>query len=408
MKRNDITNIEELLSCYIDDELSQRERTEVKRLIRNDKSVGKKLSEMQKQKELLNSLPTAAAPTGLLDNVKAMLTKEFVDEFIKGPKLKVPKRTKVVLEKPIEKIARPEQPVKQPQPVAEKQREKIVPPKKSVTQIAASKVYAQQTKQYNEYGDKPAGARDLLFRKMRTAAVLAIFLGSFGWVIYSIISPPHTDKPEMAANPKVKLEPAYKPPQVAKNIENEPVYSAPFNASLNLTTRKSIEVNDYLVNAIFRLGLLDYTIPKRQPDKTSYNINCNSEAIIALVKDMSKVWDKLGTASMKVSGETVDLTAMIDGVTAEQAVAVLKENDRSKRINIAKDFALANAIEKSISSQNSIASTTDNKKPPTEPSTVIEPILTKSQLPKYTENTESPKNTDQTKTATLTIIVIGL
>ena len=182
----------------------------------------------------------------------------------------------------------------------------------------------------------------------------------------------------------------------------------PFNASLQLRTRQPIEVVNYLQNAIFRHGLLDHTIPKRQGNKTSYNISSSPEAIIAFVTDMSKVWNKLDTASMKVFGESVDITAMIDDVTTEQAVAVLKENDHEKRIDSAKDFALANAIAKSISNQNLIASNADNTNLPTELSTAVKPILTKPQLPKYPENTEYRENTDQTQTATLTITVIGL
>ena len=37
------TDIDELLSCYVDGELSERGRTEVKRLIQHDESVAAKL-----------------------------------------------------------------------------------------------------------------------------------------------------------------------------------------------------------------------------------------------------------------------------------------------------------------------------------------------------------------------------
>jgi len=39
MNEGHITDIEELLSCYIDGELSERGRTEVKRLIQHERKV---------------------------------------------------------------------------------------------------------------------------------------------------------------------------------------------------------------------------------------------------------------------------------------------------------------------------------------------------------------------------------
>ena len=74
------TDIEELLSCYVDGELSERGRTEVKRLIQHDESVAAKLLRMEKQKQLLNSLPIASAPVGLVEDIKGRLAKRPISE----------------------------------------------------------------------------------------------------------------------------------------------------------------------------------------------------------------------------------------------------------------------------------------------------------------------------------------
>jgi len=69
-------DIDELLSCYIDGELSDRGRTETKRLIRHDKNIAAKLGKLRKQKQLLNCLPVAPAPEGLLQKINVSLNRK--------------------------------------------------------------------------------------------------------------------------------------------------------------------------------------------------------------------------------------------------------------------------------------------------------------------------------------------
>ncbi|MHC4734051.1 MAG: anti-sigma factor family protein, partial [Planctomycetota bacterium] len=69
-------NIEELLNSYIDGELTEREQTEVKRLISHDAQVAQRLRELQTSKILVSSLPRAEAPDRILDGVKASLETE--------------------------------------------------------------------------------------------------------------------------------------------------------------------------------------------------------------------------------------------------------------------------------------------------------------------------------------------
>jgi len=75
-------DIDELLSCYIDGELSERGRTEIKRLIRHDRNIAAKLGKLRKQKQLLNCLPVAPAPEGLLQEINVSLnSKPAADRY---------------------------------------------------------------------------------------------------------------------------------------------------------------------------------------------------------------------------------------------------------------------------------------------------------------------------------------
>ncbi len=70
--------IEELLNSYIDGELTEREKTEVQRLISHDTQVAQRLRELQTSKMLVSSLPREEAPALILDEVKASLETEVL------------------------------------------------------------------------------------------------------------------------------------------------------------------------------------------------------------------------------------------------------------------------------------------------------------------------------------------
>ena len=78
MNHIDRPELEELLSAYIDDELSERQRTQVKRLIEHDYKIAEDLRYLEKQKELLAALPVAPAPVDMLNGVRAAVDRKAV------------------------------------------------------------------------------------------------------------------------------------------------------------------------------------------------------------------------------------------------------------------------------------------------------------------------------------------
>lgn len=66
-------NIDELLNSFIDGELTQRQHTEVQRLITHDAQIAQRLQELEKCKMLVNSLPRAQAPAEMANEIKASL-----------------------------------------------------------------------------------------------------------------------------------------------------------------------------------------------------------------------------------------------------------------------------------------------------------------------------------------------
>lgn len=70
---NKNTKIEELLNSYLDGELSQRELTEVRRLVDRDESVACRLRELERCRLLVSSLPPAEPPAELVSGIQKLL-----------------------------------------------------------------------------------------------------------------------------------------------------------------------------------------------------------------------------------------------------------------------------------------------------------------------------------------------
>ena len=64
-------SIDELLNGFVDGELTTRQEAEVRRLIENDPQIAQQVQQLQKCKLLINSLPVAKAPVGMLGDIKA-------------------------------------------------------------------------------------------------------------------------------------------------------------------------------------------------------------------------------------------------------------------------------------------------------------------------------------------------
>ncbi len=73
-------HIDELLSGYLDDELTPREKTQLRRLLTNDPSIARRLEQIQRIRGLYRALPVAQAPPDLRDRVTALLERRTLLE----------------------------------------------------------------------------------------------------------------------------------------------------------------------------------------------------------------------------------------------------------------------------------------------------------------------------------------
>lgn len=73
-------DIEELMNAVVDGQATQRQQTELKRLMLHDISISEKLARMQRQKQILNALPVEPAPAQLAQDIRAALERRLILE----------------------------------------------------------------------------------------------------------------------------------------------------------------------------------------------------------------------------------------------------------------------------------------------------------------------------------------
>ncbi len=333
-------DIDELLSCYIDGELSDRGHTEVKRLIQHDKNIAAKLGELQKQKQLLNCLPIEPAPEGLLQSINVSLNTKssedryFIDtDHLAGARHLLLRRvlTAAAMFVLVGALA-----------------------------LVVFSVIMPGTASRKGVAISPAGSS--LDQGPATGAIVA--------------SAPATQE----AIPD----------------------SYPFRAALELATYDSIAINGFIAKAIYNNGLVDNTIPKRQATSSSYHITCTTDQIVTLMGDLETVWDKCHRASLTVYDEVADSGIMIDNITSAQAITVFAQDKSDDRIEMAKNFADFNALIRDGGNAGSSFALSPPKEP-TEfiPSIPIKPELTRpEQSPVPTDKVQSGQSVNLIITVT--------
>lgn len=71
-------DIDELISLYLDDQATERQQTELKRLMQHDSSIAERMDDLRKQQQLLNALPIEPAPASLADDVRAAMERKLI------------------------------------------------------------------------------------------------------------------------------------------------------------------------------------------------------------------------------------------------------------------------------------------------------------------------------------------
>lgn len=265
----------ELISGYIDGQLTPRQITELKRLLAHDPQCQQELEAMERQQRLLQSLPVECAPAGLTQEIQSALERQF----ILGGSVR--------------------------------------------------------------HSDK-VGKWGLRLRKTAAAAAMILLpLLALSAVVYTILQPteqmPNTSSGLVAAIEKGA--PAASPELL-------------FSAVLQFQTNQPIAANDFIEKKIHTLGLMNFTTPGRQSDRTSYKIVCSRKYVEGLVGELADLWSHSEKASYALLDTSTKQPVRVDGIDAQQALAMIRLADISTAAKLAQNMSEQNT-QKALAKANS-------------------------------------------------------
>ena len=279
----DTPEYEEMLSRYIDDRASERERTEVKRLAANDEAFAKRLTQMKNQKALLNNLPVSSAPAWLTEEIKLSLERklllnkqpDFTDEAAGHRNLLFKRFAAAAI---------------------------ILVLFGSLVYIVmqaftpASDLYKDQT--LARKFDKPDPVEKTLAKT-------------------------HVD---------TVVKEAYK--------DQTPV----FTASLDILSADPAGMNNYITKVAYIYDIEDNIFKDAQGDKTSYHVTANVDQVRSLVSELAAVWEECKNTKLTTYSISGQNDIVIDNISAAQISAIFKQDNLSDRISVARDFSDFNAV----------------------------------------------------------------
>ncbi len=286
----DKNKLDELLNAYMDGQLSQRRRTEMKRLLLHDPEIEARLTELEKIRLLTAAVPIAEAPPGLVENIKAKLERRTLigsnsrdfDEH-EGAKQLLWRRAI------------------------------------SIAAIVALCV-ALAGVVYTIVGPRPSGDEKVV---------------SENWMNEEIPMP-------QAARAARNKAAAQAPPVVA--AAQQPQLPKRFSGRLELNTATFAGVDAFVKRALLDNGIVLIELPVIETEKGVYNLRCSRSTLSLFVADLAAIWDKFDSVTLRVETGQPGRDVIVSNVTAKQINEIVAETDLAKSIQLAKNTAALNTL----------------------------------------------------------------
>ncbi len=272
-------NIDDLLNGYVDGELSERKYTELKRMLLHDPELAARVSQLKKQKQLLNSLPIEKAPQGLLDDVVSSLERKLI-----------------------------------------------------LHEYSAASIESEGIKHLMFRRALTAAVIMVLFGG----------LGGLIFKIVSPVHPTNNNEVAVAdevyevdfTGGTTRL--ADKPEAIASD---RPV----FIAKLNLETEHAITMNSFIKKLIFTHNLNDSVDPPENYGTSStVRFECGIDSIVELLADFQVEWGRCKQANLSVFDHVVKKMIVIENISQSQLMEIFTEDKFYTRMQKAKEYEISN------------------------------------------------------------------
>lgn len=282
---NKNSNIDELLNGFIDEELTIRQLTELRRLISNNADILKRLDELRKCKMLVNALAPVKAPDNMLDDIKAALER----------------RT-----------------------------------------LLGQQTNAGMSRGHRHLIFRKVLAAAAMIGLFGVLAVVIYTIISPGSVKQKPMAVKEWSEPAKVAEIR---EAAPVIPAVRKQVAKETAVIKGFSGTVELKTNNLAAANSAIKKAIEDNGLWDALIFTGPQNNGRYTINCTKKALTELLIDLNNIWTTFDSADFIIdSPQATDGQIVISQVMPEQIAEIANLNSQEKRVELAKDLALLNKV----------------------------------------------------------------
>lgn len=273
-------DIDKLLNGYLDDELSVRQQTEVKRLIGHDQQVAIRLRELQKIKMLVSSLPRIDAPHGLKDDVKISLERRAL--------LKLQPKTHQLQRGSRDLMAR--------KLIAAAAMIILV----GILAVVVYSILAPQTQPHTTvaFNDLPVKAESEMS-------------------LTPVADTERTDEASLAINDMA------------------------FRATLQLKTEDTLAMKT-LVEKTLVVNQLEFTTSSDSIGNKLFAVACNKAGLSLLIADLEKAWKQLDDSTLFVKDQKNSSEVVVANVNPEQIMEIANQDEPETSLQAAQVFATLN------------------------------------------------------------------
>ncbi|RKY20075.1 MAG: hypothetical protein DRP62_08805 [Planctomycetota bacterium] len=299
MKEN--PNIDELLNGFIDAELTERQRTEVQRLISHDEQIADRLRQLEKSKMLVGSLPCVEAPAEMLENIKSALER----------------RTLLG---------------QQPEHISEREGARhLLLRRVAVAAAMIGLVAVLAAVIYTILAPEKAPDRTVAVKSWRQPA----------------------DEDSY---------PAERKSHPTKRYTTYDIRDTSFNGTLELKTAAVTAVSAFISKSIKNNQILESAAPEIDGNKITFTVSCSREGLKLLLADLESIKHKFDSATLFVGTEQLGEQIKVESVDIEQVAEIISQDSFKSRIETARDFAILNNINELLPGKDILA-VIDNRNP---------------------------------------------
>lgn len=310
--------IEELINGYIDGELGERHKTELKRLMLHDPELVERIDSMVRQKKLFEALPVEKAPAHMLDDIKARVErKALLNDYVA-----VSNQTSGSKHLFLRHLASSAAVI--------------------ALLIGLTYVILQVVLPAKDQG----GAAPVIVQNFKTQFQM----------------PEVVDKETAVADMQSDTF-------VESEFEETSVPAFYFY-DLEIQVKNVVNFNRQVSQAIYNNSLLDHASVERLGGEVVYELYAPRENFVAFLKDLKTSLDNANEVLLTISE---DESVMVQARTAaEELVDIFASNGHKQRIELAKDFNLLNKIYAMMPAWDIVKSVEENQ---FEVPTVPKPVL---------------------------------